>query len=135
MIEIWQKYKMLIKYVFFGVLTTLINIAVYAFCYNMLGFINAISNIIAWILAVLFAFFTNKMYVFESRAIDIHTYFYEFVKFTGARVVTGILDLLIMLIGVDWMHGSALVFKLVSNIIVIILNYILSKFVVFKYKI
>ena len=128
------KYKGFIFYAVFGVLTTVINIVAYAVCYRKLGIANVPSNIIAWILAVLFAFITNKLYVFDSKSMDAKTVISELIKFTAARLATGGLDLLIMYIGVDVMHGPDVILKVVSNVIVIILNYVLSKLIVFKKK-
>lgn len=128
------KYKGIIFYGIFGVLTTVINIASYALCYSVLGIANVPSNVIAWILAVLFAFITNKLYVFDSKSMDGKTVISELIKFMAARLATGGIDLLIMYIGVDIMQGPAVVLKVISNVIVIILNYILSKLIVFRNK-
>ena len=128
------KYKGLILYGVFGVLSTIINIGAYAICYKYCSIPNVPSNIIAWILAVLFAFITNKLYVFGSKSMEKHTFLSELIKFTSARIATGIIDLVIMFVGVDVMHGPAIIFKVIANIIVIILNYFFSKFLVFKKK-
>lgn len=128
------KYKSFIFYAVFGVLTTVINIASYALCYKYLGIPNVPSNIIAWVLAVLFAFITNKLYVFDSKNMAMSTLIPELIKFTAARLATGGIDLLIMFIGVDMMHGPEIILKVASNIIVIILNYVLSKLIVFRKK-
>ena len=119
-------------YGIFGVLTTLINIITYAACYDYFHIDNVPSNIIAWILSVLFAFITNKLYVFESKSMEAELVFHEFTKFVSARLATGLLDLAIMYIAVDVMHGPAVIFKVIANIIVIILNYVLSRVVVFR---
>ena len=129
-----EKYRGLILYGVFGALTTVINIAAYALCYRVLHFPNVPSNSIAWVLAVLFAFITNKLFVFESRSLDKSTVFRELAAFIGARLATGLLDLAVMFVGVDLLHGPDLVFKIGSNVIVIILNYVLSKLLVFRKK-
>ena len=129
-----EKYRGLILYVVFGVLTTAINIAVYALCYRVLRLPNVPSNVIAWILAVLFAFVTNKLYVFESKSLERGTVARELASFVGARLATGLLDLAVMFVGVDLLHGPDLVFKVGSNVLVIILNYVLSKLIVFRKK-
>lgn len=126
------KYKGLILYGIFGVLTTIINIATYAVCYRVIGIANVPSDIIAWVVGVAFAFITNKLYVFGSKSMDMKTLFPELVKFVAARLATGVLDVIIMFIGVDVMHGPDVILKVASNVIVIILNYVLSKLVVFK---
>ena len=132
--ELFIKYKGIIFYGIFGVITTVINIATYAVCYRVLGVPNVPSNIIAWLVAVLFAFITNKLYVFDSKSMEKKTVISELIKFMAARLATGGVDLLIMFIGVDVMHGPDVVLKVCSNIIVIILNYVLSKLVVFRKK-
>ena len=129
-----EKYRGLILYLVFGVLTTAINIAVYALCYRVLRLPNVPSNVVAWILAVLFAFVTNKLYVFESKSLERGTVLRELLSFVGARLATGLLDLAVMFVGVDLLHGPDLVFKVASNIVVIILNYVFSKLIVFRKK-
>jgi len=132
--ELLQKYKGLILYGVFGALTTAINIAAYALCYRVLHLPNVPSNVIAWILGVAFAFITNKLYVFESRSLARGTVVRELVSFVSARLATGLLDLAVMFVGVDLLHGPDLVFKVASNVIVILLNYVLSKLIVFRKK-
>ena len=126
------KYKSLILYAVFGALTTLVNIAAYYVCYNMLGIPNVPSDIIAWVLAVSFAFITNKLWVFDSKSFSGKTLRRELPAFLGARIATGLLDVAIMYLAVDVLHLNATVWKLISNAVVIILNYVASKLVIFK---
>ena len=130
--ELVIKYKGIILYGIFGVLTTVINIAVYAVCYKYAGIPNIPSNIIAWVVAVIFAFITNKLFVFDSKDMSMSVMIPELIKFMAARLATLGVDTLIMFIGVDVMDGPAIIIKAASNIIVIILNYVLSKLVVFR---
>lgn len=130
--ELLKKYKFIILYGIFGVLTTIINIVTYALCYDMFNISNVVSNIIAWILSVLFAFITNKIWVFESKSFDFKIFIKELWNFIVCRLATGALDLGIMYVGVDLLKGPALILKIASNIIVIILNYVMSKLFVFK---
>ena len=129
-----KKYKFIILYGIFGVLTTLINIVSYSLFYSVFGVSNVISNIIAWVLSVLFAFITNKLWVFESKSFEFKLFMAELGNFTLCRLATGVLDLGIMFVGVDLLKGPAIILKVVSNIIVIILNYVMSKVFVFKKK-
>ncbi|MBQ9394631.1 MAG: GtrA family protein [Proteobacteria bacterium] len=126
------KYKAIIIYGIVGCLSTAINIGVYLLCYEIISIPNVPSNIIAWIISVLFAFILNKLYVFESKDMTLPVFMRELVKFILARLGTGLLDVLIMYITVDVMEWNAAVWKIISNIIVIIGNYVLSKFVVFS---
>ena len=132
--ELLKKYKFIILYGIFGILTTIINIVTYALCYDMFNISNVVSNIIAWILSVLFAFITNKIWVFESKSFDFKIFIKELWNFIVCRLATGALDLGIMYVGVDLLKGPALILKIASNIIVIILNYVMSKLFVFKRK-
>lgn len=129
LLTIYYKYKEPILYLVFGGLTTLVNIITYFICYNIASLSNVISTIIAWLLSVIFAFITNKIYVFESKSKSIIV---ELASFFICRLGTGILDLGIMYFTVDILNWNALLMKIVSNIIVIILNYIFSKLVIFK---
>lgn len=132
--ELIIKYKFIILYGIFGVLTTVINIGVYGVLYSGLGVSNVISNVIAWVISVLFAFITNKLWVFESKSFNFKLFVKELGSFTVCRVATGVLDLGIMFVGVDLLKGPAIILKITSNIIVIILNYVMSKIFVFKKK-
>ena len=131
-IVIIRKYKSIILYGFFGVLTTIINIVAYYLCFQLLKIANVPSTIIAWILAVLFAFFTNKVWVFESKSFDKKTLKQELIAFLASRTSTGLLDVAVMYYSVDVMRWNSMLWKAISNLLVIILNYILSKLVVFK---
>ena len=132
--ELMKKYKGMILYVFFGALATFVNWGAYWLCFNVLGIANVPSTIIAWVAAVIFAFMTNKLWVFESKSFDKKTLAHEIPTFFGARVLTGLLDVGIMYVAVDVLHWNGNVWKLISNVIVIILNYVASKFVIFKKK-
>ena len=128
------KSKEVASYLFFGVCTTLINWVSYYILYNMCYVSNVVSTIIAWVLAVTFAFFTNKKWVFESKSYSAKTVFKESASFILSRVFTGVLDVAIMWVAVDLCAFNSTLWKLISNIIVIILNYLLSKLFVFKKK-
>lgn len=131
-LQLLAKYRGVILYVFFGVLTTLINIAAYYLCFNLLGLSNVASVIIAWVFAVAVAFITNKLWVFDSKSFSRTTLAHEIPTFLGARVFTGVLDVLIMYLSVDVMGWNSTVWKLISNVIVVVLNYIASKLVIFR---
>lgn len=127
--ELLLKYKEVIMYLIFGVLTTVVNIVVYYLMADMLQVHYMISNIIAWFLSVLFAYVTNRKYVFESKSNEIIK---EMVSFFGARLATGVMDMAFMWIFVGLGLLPDFVAKVITNVFVIIANYILSKLVVFK---
>lgn len=130
--ELWNKYKTLINYGIFGVITTIINIAAYSICYERFGISNVLSNIVAWILAVLVAYITNKLWVFESKSLELSVLLRETVSFFGCRLATGAIDLVIMYVTVDCMNWNSTLMKCLSNVIVIITNYVASKLIIFK---
>lgn len=132
MIELVKKYKSFIAYAVFGVFTTVVNIVTYNVCYYRIGMSNTLSNIVAWILAVTFAYLTNKVWVFESKSWKWDVLRREIPSFISCRLATGIMDLVIMYVCVDVMHWHAMVMKIISNVLVIILNYVFSKLVIFK---
>ena len=133
-INLIKKYKSFITFGLFGVLTTVVNIVTYNLCYVHAGMSNNLSNVVAWILAVTFAYLTNKVWVFESKSWAWEVLRREVPAFVSCRLATGVMDLVIMYISVDLMHWNAMVMKLLSNVLVILLNYIFSKLVIFKKK-
>lgn len=131
---LYEKYKDLIPYVIFGVLTTIVNYVSYWLFAHPLGCGTVFSTAVAWVLSVLFAYVTNRRWVFHSEAKGANAIGKEFAAFLGARLGTGLLDMLIMYLCVDLLGWNDMVMKLASNVIVVILNYILSKFFIFKKK-
>lgn len=129
--KLWNKYKGIFYYGVFGVLTTVVNVVSYSVCYDKLGILNVPSTVIAWVLAVIFAYVTNKIWVFNSPSWKKDVLIPEITKFISCRLVTGVLDVIIMFIGVDVLHGPGKWIKLGSNVLVIILNYVFSKLVIF----
>lgn len=126
------KYKELIRYAFWGVFATATNILVYHISYDQMHISNTASNILAWIAAVLVAYITNKLFVFNSRHQGWNRDIREFVSFAGFRFVSEIFDLAIMYFAVDMMNWPALFWKVIANIIIIALNYFFSKTIIFK---
>lgn len=134
LIELMRKHKAFIMYAIFGVLTTLINLMAYYVLYNVLAWGNMSSTALAWFIAVIFAFITNKKWVFDSQSMALKVLVYELLTFFACRIATGILDMAVMYVAVDVMSWNEMVWKLLSNIIVILLNFVASKLVIFKKK-
>ena len=132
--SLWEKYRSILIYLIFGVLTTAVNYLVYIPCLNLLGLKASVSNVIAWCVAVLFAFLTNKPFVFESKDWSVKTVVPEFIKFVGTRVASGLMETVILMVAVDMLGWNGVIWKLVPNVIVVILNYIGSKLLVFRRK-
>ena len=128
------KYWDILSYLFFGGLTTVVNYLVYLPCYNLLGFSATVSNIIAWVVAVAFAYLTNKPFVFKSHDWSMKTVGPELAKFVGCRIGSGLLETAIIFVAVDWLQGNGNLWKLVTSVLVVILNYVASKLLVFRKK-
>lgn len=129
-----EKYWDIISYLFFGVLTTVVNYLVYLPCYNWLHWSAALSNAVAWVFAVAFAYLTNKPLVFKSHDWSLKTVIPELSKFIACRVGSGVVETVILLVTVDLLHWDGNVMKLITSVLVVILNYIGSKLLVFKKK-
>lgn len=130
--KLLEKYWDILTYLFFGVLTSGVNYLIYLPCFNLLGWSAGLSNVLAWIVAVAFAFVTNKPFVFKSHDWSWSTLWPELTKFVGCRIGSGVLETAILLVCVDWLGWDGNVWKLVTAVLVIVLNYIGSKFLVFK---
>lgn len=126
------KNRSVILYIVFGVLTTLVNIVSYWLLTRWLKQSVNTATVLAWILSVLFAYITNRTWVFDSKAIQPNEVIREIVSFFLARLSTGLLDWLIMFVFVTKLSLPDMPVKIASNILVIVLNYVLSRFLVFK---
>jgi putative flippase GtrA len=129
--DLYKKYEEVVKYLFFGVLTTLVNIIVYTICRKCFHIIYMVSKVIAWIVSVLFAYVTNRKYVFESKSDNFVREVYDFYKY---RVFSLLIELLIMYVFVEILSIDDMLSNIIVNVIVVILNYIFSKLFVFKKK-
>lgn len=121
--------KEMTLYVIFGILTTLVNFVVYLLLVRVLGINYLISNIVAWFFSVLFAYVTNKIWVFESKNTHIVK---EMSLFFGGRIFSGIVDTGLMYLLIDILSVGDVISKIIIQVIVVILNYVISKIIVFK---
>ena len=127
----YNKYREVISYLFFGGCTTLINIV----SFYLLRLINCplfISNLFAWIISVFFAFITNKIFVFESKDKNKNKVIFECLSFFFFRVVSLVFDMGCMYLLINVLNVNELISKIISNIFVIIINYVFSKLIIFK---
>ncbi|HBG1734910.1 TPA: GtrA family protein, partial [Clostridioides difficile] len=129
---ILKKHRETILYLFFGAFTTLVNIVSYLFFTRVILFNFMLANSLAWILAVLFAYVTNKFFVFESKRIEIRFVFKEFLSFVSFRLLSGVVEMLIMYVMIDLLFVNDIIVKVFTNIVVIVLNYLFSKMIIFK---
>ena len=131
---LFAKYKQTILYLIFGVLSTIVNILTYAFCTRNLNIEFLISNWIAWIVAVLFAYITNKFFVFESKETNIKFLIKELSSFVSCRLLSGIIEMILMYTMISLMSLNDFIVKIITNVVVVILNFIFSKIIIFKNK-
>ncbi len=129
-------------YLFFGVMTTVVNFIVFALCKDKMHIL--VANAIAWVAAVIFAFITNKLFVFESKSWKADILLKEIPTFTGARLLTlGLEELgffvmierlhLENVMGLPFMDGE-MVIKIIISVVVVVLNYVFSKLIIFRKK-
>lgn len=129
-----KKYWDILTYLVFGVLTTVVNYAIYLPIFNFCGISAAVSNMIAWVGAVIFAFLTNKPFVFHSHDWSAKTTLPELIKFVSCRVASGVLETVILFLAVDCIAWNGNIWKLVTQVLVIVINYVGSKLLVFRNK-
>lgn len=132
--HLFIKYKELIIYIIVGIITTLVNFTVYYVSTRIFNLSPYISNIIAWMIAVTFAFITNKLVVFKSMNKNTQTILKEGISFISMRLISLGFDMATMYIIISIMHWNDLIGKIISQVIVVILNYIFSKLYIFKPK-
>lgn len=131
---LFLKYKELVLYVFFGGLTTLVNWGLYTLLVDLCGVPYLWSTALAQLAAILFAYLTNRIWVFESKVSGVGGIALEMAKFFGCRAASFFLDLGCMYVGVDLLHIEDKWMKLLANVIIIVVNYALSKLFIFRKK-
>ncbi len=138
MINFLKKHKEIILYVIFGGLTTVVNWVTYSLFVSFCSI--TVSNVFAWIFAVVFAYITNKIFVFEQKSWKPSIAFFEFTKFVSSRVLTGVIEIvgvdILVYLGLNQtvLGVRGMVAKVTVSIVVVILNYVFSKLIVFNKK-
>jgi len=129
---LWSKYKELIRYCFWGVITTVVNYGVYFVCTQALQINYLLSNVLSWVVAVIVAFVVNKVFVFSSRSWQWSILFGELWKFVSARIFSGVLETGILYVFVDLLHIPDGIIKILAGVVVVLTNYVISKLFIFK---
>ena len=132
--SICTKQREIITYVIFGVLATIVDFGSYLIMTRILHLDEHFSNIFSQFIAIIFAFFTNKIFVFNDKSCDIKSYIIQFVKFVSLRIVTLAINSVLFSLMVELLHINDILTKVLVAVIVVILNYIFSKLIVFKKK-
>lgn len=132
--EAYQKYRRILLYLIFGGLTTMVNMAAYFGLTRLVGVQYLAANAGAWLTAVLFAYASNRAYVFTSGGQGLVFLVKECLSFMGCRIFSGFIDTGIVLVMIDLLHFQDLVVKIAANTAVVIVNYFFSKWIVFRDK-
>lgn len=132
--QLLVKYKDIILYGIFGVLSTVVNIVSYWAFAHPFGIGTMLSTVLAWLLTVSFVYLTNRKWVFHSSASTMKEYLKEIIAFFSCRIATGVLDWACMFVFVTLLSFHDVMIKALANILVIILNYIASKLIIFKHS-
>ncbi len=130
--KIYREYQEIFEYLLFGLLTTIVNIVVFFLLDTVINIPYLMANAISIVVAIMFAFYTNKKYVFKSEPSTFTLVFKEFYLFVGLRLISGLFDMLTMWTLVDFMNLESNSSKIPTQFVVVILNYIFSKLIIFK---
>lgn len=132
MIGLFKKYEELVMYIIVGVCTMIVSLVSYYILANPLGIYYQVANIISWVLAVAFAYVTNKKYVFRSRYAGLSATLKEMTSFVSSRIASLLAEILSMYFFVQICQIDDNIVKLMNQVLVTVLNYVFSKFWVFR---
>ena len=132
--RLYKNNKEILLYIFFGGMTTIVNFVIYFIFSKIFGVYYLVSNVIAWGGAVIFAYLTNKVWVFESKERGSWQIMKEFILFVGCRVLSGVGETGILFVCVNLLNFGELIGKILASIFVVISNYVFSKLIIFKKK-
>ncbi len=127
----YKKHKEVLMYLFFGGLAFFLNVGLFA-AIGKLGVNELANNVVCWIICVLFQFFTNRTWVFDGHVNGTKEFLEQLRNFVGGRVGTLVIEEIILAVFITWLGMNALIVKLIAQVVVIVLNYIISKMIVFK---
>lgn len=131
---LYQKHKAVLLYLLFGGLTTVISIGTFWVGHNVLQLNEHLANVISWVLAVLFAFLTNRVWVFSAPTNSTKAFLGQLFRFYGGRLTTLGIEEILLFVFITVLKINGLVVKVGAQVVVLILNYIVSKWFVFKNK-
>ncbi|WP_068532517.1 GtrA family protein [Paenibacillus glacialis] len=124
--------KEVISYIIFGVLTTVINLIVYVILTKASGMDYRIATTIAWIVSIVFAFITNKKFVFGNVNNGFSVMIRELMLFVAFRALSFVLDIIVLVVLIELLQFNDLISKGITNVLVVIFNYVASKMYIFK---
>ena len=124
--------KEVISYLFFGVATTVVNMVVFWLFTELIVIHYLAANVIAWVIAVAFAYITNKLFVFESKSFEMNILKKEIPGFVAARVLSLLFETAFLLFAVELLKSPEFIAKVIAAVVVVIINYVASKLFIFK---
>lgn len=127
-----KQYREMIMYIIMGIFTTAVNISSFYILVEVLDTDYKTATVIAWILSVLFAYITNKIYVFQQKTSDMRSLMRELTAFFSVRLLSLGIDLGMMILLVSQFHTNETLAKILDNVVIVVVNYIASKWLVFK---
>lgn len=127
-----KQYREMIMYIIMGIFTTAVNISSFYILVEILDTDYKTATVIAWILSVLFAYITNKIYVFQQKTSDMRSLMRELTTFFSVRLLSLGIDLGMMILLVSQFHTNETLAKILDNVVIVAVNYIASKWLVFK---
>lgn len=133
-IKIYKRYKEAVDYLFWGGVAFVLSMVLFYLFANVWGIYEQIANILSWIICVIFTYLTNRIFVFQSKVRGIKNIFKEFKDFVTARLLTLVMENVILFIMIDLLTINNMIAKLVGQFVVIVSNYVLSKLWIFKKK-
>ena len=124
--------KEILNYLIFGVLTTLVNYVSYFGATKLFEINYLVANVIAWFISVVFAYVTNKFWVFENKSVEVRYLVKEISLFVSARVMSGGMETLFLFVFVSLMGFDDGIIKIIASVFVVVFNYFFSKLIIFK---
>lgn len=133
-LKIYRKNKEAIDYLFWGAVTFVLSMILFYLFANVMNIYEQIANVISWIICVIFAYLTNRIFVFASKVKGFKNIFVEFKNFVAARLLTLVMENAVLFVMIDLLTINNMISKLVGQFLVIVSNYFLSKLWIFKKK-
>lgn len=126
------KHKEVLMYLFFGGIAFFLNLGLFVLFHDVMKIQELLANCISWVLCVLFQYFTNRTWVFDGQVDNAGDFVKQMTSFFGGRIFTLLVEEVIILVFITWLGFNSMMVKLVAQVIVIVLNYVVSKMFVFK---
>lgn len=130
--SLFNRYREMIAYLFWGIITTIVNLMVFIGLHYLTNINYQVNNVIAWIISVLVAYLSNKKYVFHSKTTSIKQTITQMSSFFGGRLASLLVEQVILWVGIALLSGNQIIVKIIDNVIIVVLNYFWSKWAVFK---